>query len=69
MPYKSARGAPKGQPLSFEEIAALRDVANRKAVKPTSSRCLKKLGLIEQRLGDWSLTQQGCIQLMFCNAH
>jgi hypothetical protein len=40
----------------------------RKEVTSSSSRHLKKCGLIEQRLGSWILTQQGHIHLLFCNA-
>jgi hypothetical protein len=68
MAYRSFRGAPKGHVLSVVETAALRDVAKDEVVTPPIYRCLKKPGLIEQRLGRWILTQQGQILLMFSNA-
>ncbi len=68
MAYLSHRGAPRGNPLSVEEVIGLRNVASCNAVAPTACRLLKGRGLIEQRLGGWILTQQGHIRLLFCNA-
>jgi hypothetical protein len=68
MAYVSRRSAPKGNPLSVEEVIALRNIANRNAVAPPACRLLKGRGLIEQRLGGWILTQQCHIHLLFCNA-
>jgi hypothetical protein len=64
----SRRCIAKGQSLSPDEVIALRSVADRKTAPPLNCRLLKRRGLIEQRLGDWILTQQGHIHLLFCNA-
>ena len=68
MAYRPPHSAPKPYVLSDGEIAALRSVTEHKAVTPPSYRRLKRLGLIEQKLGAWTLTQQGTIHLMFVNA-
>ncbi len=68
MAYRPPHGAPKRHVLSDEEIFALRNVTNHKGVTPPSYRCLKRLGLIEEKLDGWILTQQGQIHLMFINA-
>ena len=56
---------PKGPDLSDNEKASLRDVSNHLVVEPPMLDRLKKLGLIEQKSGIWSTTQQGQIRLMF----
>jgi hypothetical protein len=68
MAYRPPHGAPKVYVLSDAEIAALRNAAHHQVVTPPSYRRLEKLGLIEQKLGGWILTQQGRIHLMFINA-
>lgn len=68
MAYQFHRGLPKGPIISDEEIFALREVANHKVTNSSRFHRLKKLGLIEQELGCWSLTQQGRIRLMFIDA-
>jgi hypothetical protein len=68
MAHQFHRGLPKGPFISDEEIFALREVANHKVTNPSKCRRLKNLGLIEQELGFWSLTQQGRIRLMFIDA-
>jgi hypothetical protein len=68
MAYRPPHGVPKVYVLSDVEIVALRNVVHHHAVKPPSYRRLKRLGLIEQNLDGWNLTQQGQIHLMFVNA-
>ena len=68
MAHRPPHGVPKRHILSDVEIAALRNVAHHQGVTPPSYRSLRKLGLIEQTLDGWILTQQGQIHLMFINA-
>jgi hypothetical protein len=68
MARRPPHSVPKRHVLSDVEIAALRNVAHYQGVTPPSYRCLKRLGLIEQKLDGWILTQQGQIHLMFINA-
>jgi hypothetical protein len=68
MAYRPPHGAPKGHVLSDVEIAVLRNITHQQMVTPPSYRRLKRLGLIEQKLDGWLLTQQGRIHLMFINA-
>ena len=68
MAHRPPHGAPKRHVLSDVEIAALRNVDHHQGVTPTSYRRLKRLGIIEQKLDGWILTQQGQIHLMFINA-
>jgi hypothetical protein len=57
--------APPREPLipSPQEMDALRDVAHHRMILPQMHRVLKNMGLIEQRLGDWTLTQDGQMRL------
>jgi hypothetical protein len=57
--------APPGKPLvpTPQDMDALRDVAHHRKVLPQMHRVLKNMGLIEQRLGSWTLTQAGQIRL------
>ena len=59
------RSGPPIGVLSETEMAALRDVSNHRVVGLPMLNRLKKLLLIEQKLGGWNTTQQGHIQLMF----
>jgi hypothetical protein len=54
---------PLGGIPSPHEMEALRDIAHRRTVLPKMYRVLKNIGLIEQNLGAWVLTQTGQIQL------
>jgi hypothetical protein len=56
---------PKSPELVPKELAALRDVSRHHSVEVPLLRRLEKLGLIEQKSGAWSTTQQGHILLMF----
>jgi len=57
--------ATPGKPLvpTPQEMDALRDVAHHRKVLPQMHRVLKNMGLVEQRLGGWTLTQDGQMQL------
>lgn len=46
-----------------QQMEALRDIANRRTVLPQMYRILSNLGLIEQRMGKWNLTQAGLLRL------
>ena len=46
-----------------QQMEALRDIANRRLVLPPMYRILANLGLIEQKLGKWNLTQAGQLRL------
>jgi hypothetical protein len=46
-----------------QQMEALRDIANRRTVLPPMYRILANLGLIEQRMGKWNLTQAGQLRL------
>jgi hypothetical protein len=59
------RSGPPIGALSDPEMAALRDVSNHRVVGLPMLNRLKKRLLIEQKLGGWTTTQQGHIQLMF----
>jgi hypothetical protein len=54
---------PIGAVPSLQELDALRDIANHRKVLPQMYRVLNNIGLIEQRLGAWVLTQAGQIRL------
>jgi hypothetical protein len=56
---------PKPPELEPKQLAALRDVSNHHSVEVPMLRRLEKLGLIEQKSGKWSTTQEGHIFLMF----
>jgi hypothetical protein len=45
------------------QMEALRDIANHRNVLPPMYRILANLGLIEQKLGKWKLTQAGQLRL------
>jgi hypothetical protein len=62
------RQPPKFPALSDSEMAALRDVSNHRTVAAEMLLRLKKLGLIEQKSGVWTTTQDGHIRLMFGSA-
>jgi hypothetical protein len=59
---------PKPPILEPKELAALRDVSRHHSVELPLLRRFEKLGLIEQKSGAWSTTQQGHILLMFRSA-
>ena len=46
-------------------MEALRDIANHRNVLPPMYRILANLGLIEQKLGKWNLTQAGQLRLRY----
>ena len=46
-----------------QQIEALRDIANHRKVLPSMYSILANLGLIEQRMGKWNLTQAGQLRL------
>ncbi len=46
-----------------QQMEALRDIANQRTVLPPMYRILANLGLIEQKLGKWNLTQAGQLRL------
>jgi hypothetical protein len=46
-----------------QQMEALRDIANHRTVLPPMYRILASLGLIEQKLGKWNLTQAGQLRL------
>jgi|KBSMisStandDraft_5_1062788.scaffolds.fasta_scaffold633844_2 hypothetical protein len=54
--------------LEPREMAALRAVSKLGLGDLPALRRLKKLGLVEERLGVWTTTQQGHIYLMFAAA-
>ncbi len=56
---------PKAPELDPKGLAALHDVSKHLSVEASILRRLEKLGLIEQKSGAWSTTQQGHIFLMF----
>ena len=58
----------KSPALEPKEMAALRAVSKLGLAEPEALKRLKKLGLVEQRLGVWTTTQQGHICLMFAAA-
>lgn len=58
----------KPHALTQQEAAALRAVANKGEVRGRMLDRLKALGLIENKNGTWTATQQGYIQLMFAAA-
>jgi hypothetical protein len=62
------RQPPKVAARSDREMVALRDVANHRVVDADRLLELKKLGLIEQKSGAWTITQDGHIRLMFGSA-
>jgi hypothetical protein len=68
MKFKPSPYAPKGPTLTDAEKAALRDVSNHLVVQPLLLQRLKALGLIEQKSGAWTTTQQGQICLLFGSA-
>ena len=45
------------------QMEALRDIARQRMVLPPMYRILASLGLIEQKLGKWNLTQAGQLRL------
>ena len=61
-----------GQTLPFPlvpnrpQMEALRDIAHQRKVLPPMYRILASFGLIEQKLGKWSLTQAGKLSLQHC---
>jgi hypothetical protein len=58
--------SPKGPELTPREYRALRDISQHLIVgQPLLLDRLKDLGFVEQKVGDWVLTQNGHIQLMF----
>ena len=68
MVYPGHRSTPKAPPLHPTEWAALRDVANNRVVETLMLNRLKELGLVEQKRGGWTTTQQGKIRLLFGGA-
>jgi ribosomal protein S19E (S16A) len=54
---------PLGAVPSLQEMDALRDIAHHRKVLPQMYRILKNIGLVEQQLGGWVLTQAGQIRL------
>jgi hypothetical protein len=69
MAYHPPKRPPaKGPELSDKEMAGLHDVANHRVVEPRVLDRLSQLGLIEQKLGSWTTTQDGHIRLMFNSA-
>jgi hypothetical protein len=68
MKYKPNPFITKGPALNEAEIKALRGVAQNLVVQPLLLQRLKALGLIEQKLGTWTITHQGEIRLMFAGA-
>jgi hypothetical protein len=68
MKFKPNPFVTKGPALTDTEIKALREVAEQLVVQPLLLQRLKTLGLIEQKLGKWTTTQQGEIRLMFSAA-
>ena len=59
---------PKSPELDPPEIAALRDIANQRKAQSHILVRLKEIGLVEQKAGMWTPTQQGKIHLMFASA-
>jgi ribosomal protein S19E (S16A) len=68
MKFKPTYPVPRGPVLTDAEKAALRDVSHHLVVHPLVLKRLKAIGLIEQKLGGWVLTQDGQIRLMFSGA-
>ena len=62
------KAPPKTLELHPKEYSALRDVSKHRAVEPPLLQRLEKLGLVEQKSGVWTQTQQGQILLMFAAA-
>ena len=65
---KSKHLPPKTVELAPSEIAALRDIANKREAHSHLLARLRDIGLVEENAGTWTPTQQGKIQLMFACA-
>lgn len=58
----------KSPDLEPREMVALRTISKHGLAEVPALRRLEKLGFVEQRLGVWTMTQQGHIHLMFAAA-
>jgi hypothetical protein len=65
MKFKPSPYVSKGPALTDAEKAALLDVSQHLVVHPLLLQRLKALGLVEQKSGAWTTTQQGQIRVMF----
>jgi hypothetical protein len=59
---------PKHPELDALEVAALRDLANKRAAQSHILGRLREIGLVEENDGTWIPTREGKIQLMFASA-
>jgi Mn-dependent DtxR family transcriptional regulator len=65
MAYPRPPPPPKTPELRRSEMVALHSVSKHRVVELAMLRRLEKLGLVEQKSGVWTTTQQGAILLMF----
>jgi hypothetical protein len=59
------RRPPVKKQLSDVEMAGLRDVAHDAVITQPLYKRLVALGLVEQKRGQWKLTHQGEIEMLF----
>jgi hypothetical protein len=58
-----AKSPSKRRALTKAELTALRTIASCRIVDKPETEALERLGLIEFRAGQWTVTQDGAIQL------